>query len=161
LIGDKLYETNQRLQKPQRVLSTLEVEVEFPSIRDLVNSDQVGWADLLRIRDRASRFRTWLQDEADRDRNALIAYHTEVGHETGLAKFGRRTLRLFGTVGPAALGGAVGTAVADPLVGAVLGAGGAAATYLTEIAAKLGTDWSPVVFGRWLDREIRRLVDQK
>lgn len=157
LAGDKLYESNQYLQKPRVVIETLKEEVEFPDIRGLVNSGHLGLRDVLRIRKAAKQFRRWLQTEGDRDRTALIAYHNEVARKTGLTKYGPKALRIFGALGPV-VGGHVGTIVGSTETGTAIGT--AASGYLWELAAKLGKDWRPVIFGNWLSDEIEKLVQQ-
>ena len=151
-MGTKLSEVNERFLRAEGIVDTLKAEVDFPNIRDLVNSGVLDFSDVLVLREKAVKFRRWLQDESDRDRNALIAYHHEIAKDAGLVKFGRHTLRLFGAVAGAAIGA---TALpSTPEIGAGLGG---AVSYLADLASKLRQDWKPVVFGNWardmIDRE--------
>ncbi len=157
LVGDKLFESTRRDLKIQNMIESLQSEVEFPSIRELVNSDILTFKDVMEIRKKAIHFRKWLQSESERDRNAIIAYHNELGKETGLLKFGRNTFRVFGVLGGGALGGIIGAAMAGPVGGALGGAAGSSLTFITEVCAKLGDNWKPVVFGNWLDNRIRKI----
>jgi hypothetical protein len=157
LVGDKLFESASHSQKLKMTIENLQVEVEFPSIRTLVNNGTLRLEEILEIRREAIRFRKWLQQESSRDRNAIIAYHNELAKKTGLAKFGRNSLRMFGILSGGALGGLIGSVVAGPMGGTIGGLAGSAATFITEVCAKFGTEWKPVVFGTWLDERIRRL----
>lgn len=154
LANAKLVESNARRAKLHQVIDTLEAQVEFPDIRRLVNSGQLSFDEVLEIRDRARRFREWLQTQADRDRDALIAYHHEVTKASGLTRVAGKTLRLFGTLA----GAAAGAAIAGPIGAAAgTGLGGAAAAaaqeglkFVFDLAGKLDEDWRPVVFGDWV-----------
>jgi hypothetical protein len=142
LIGNKLAEAEERLTKTHDIIDSLEAEVDFPDVQSLVNSGQLDFGDVLKLRRKADRFRRWLQTEGARDRNALIAYHHEVAKEAGFIKGARTSLRLFGAIG----GAIAGQAVSPGLAGAAIGAGLA---YVGELAAKLGENWRPVIFGEW------------
>jgi len=159
VIGDKLLESAGTLSATNELISELTVEVEFPDVRQMVNAGLLSLRDVLAIRRKAARFRSWLQSESERDRNAIIAYHHEVAKESGLLRAARRSLSVFGVLGSGAAGGALGAIVAGPGLAAALGAGAAGAGYLLDIASKLGTDWRPVVFGEWL--RARTLSDRK
>ena len=115
---------------------------------------------MLRIRKKAKRFRKWLQDEGDRDRNALFAYHFEVAKESGLVRTGRSVLKLFGVLGGPALGTAVASAVGqNPILGAIAGTlAGEGTKYLLDVGSKLGEDWKPVIFGNWYKDRIQRFL---
>ena len=104
----------------------------------------------LYLRKKAKKFRTWLQEESDRDRDAIIAYHNEVAKESGFTNVSRKALNLFGVLGGAAIGASVGGPV-----GAVVGSG---AGYVLDIASKLGADWKPVVFGNWYRDRIEKVL---
>ena len=154
IVGDKLLECGNTLSKSIDIIHQLQDEVEFPDIRVLVNSGVLELKDILYIRSKAKKFRTWLQEEGERDRNAIIAYHNEISKEVGLIKYGRKTLRLFGFFGGPIGGAYVGSTVAGP-TGAVVGAAaGAGLEYITDISSKIGEGWRPVVFGNWLKDRI-------
>jgi hypothetical protein len=159
LVGDKLFESVSQNQKLKTTIESLHEEVEFPSIRKLVNRGVLKLDDVIEIRRKAVKFRKWLQQESDRDRNAILAYHNELAQETGLVKFGRNSLRMFGILGGGAIGGAIGGAVAGPVGGFAGGLAGSALTFTTEVCAKVGADWKPVVFGSWLEGRIKRLKE--
>jgi hypothetical protein len=156
LVGDKLCESGERLDRPQEIVEQLEAEVEFPDIRQLVNSGRIGLGEVLEFRRRSRRFRRWLQDESERDRNAIIAYHHEVAQESGWVKVGRKALALFGILGGAAVAAAVGGGIAG-VPGAIAGAGiEAGLVYVFDLASRLDEDWQPVVFGNWARDRIRK-----
>ena len=106
LVGDKLYESAETIAKAGGLIEQLERTVEFPDIRQLVNSGVLGLTDLMVIRSKAAKFRVWLQQEAERDRDAIVAYHNEVARESGLKNAGRKALSMFGILCGGAIGGA-------------------------------------------------------
>jgi hypothetical protein len=167
IVGDKLYEASQTLSKTpakvQSVVDQLEAEVEFPDVHSLINSGGLEFKDVLRIRKKAKRFRKWLQEEGERDRNALYAYHFEVAKESGFTKAGRKLLRLFGTLGGPTAGAAVATVVGqNPIAGAAAGtAVGEGVKYLFDVGSKLGEEWKPVVFGNWYKGRIEKLLNNQ
>ena len=151
LVGDKLYEGS-RATKLQATIGELRTRVEFPEVRSLVNGGRLTLEEILKIRNKARRFRAWLQTEGERDRDAIIAYHHEVAEEAGIMKLGRKALHLFGVFGGAAVGAVAG------LPGAMVGAG---LGYLADLGARIDADWKPVVFGNWLrDRIEKHLRDR-
>jgi len=166
LVGDKLAEVSLRSVKIKNTIDTLIQEVEFPNVRQLVNDGKISFGDILALRKRAQRFRSWLQDEADRDRNALIAYHEEIQFEARWMKSGRKVLRLFGS-GLSAVAAASGAAAGGVLGGpgaAIVGAAGGQLTgeglkFLTETAAKMNEDWKPVIFGRWAKERLKAIAE--
>jgi hypothetical protein len=167
VVGNKLYEANQvspnPKAKPSDIIEQLEIKVEFPDLRRLVNENKIDFDKVLEVRRKAKKFREWLQEEADRDRDAIIAYHNEVAKELGFAKAARKSLRMFGCLGGAALGASI---VHDHTLGAVAGAvvgEGAqeAVQYLFDLGASLGADWKPVVFGNWYKKRISQLLDEQ
>lgn len=151
LVGNKLYESNFKVTKSANVIQNLKIETEFPDIRSLVNSNKIDYQHIISIRKEAKKFRTWLQQEGERDRNAIIAYHNEVANNIGMNKGIKYVLQLFGVLGGGALGGLTGTALGGT-VGGVLGAG---IPYLVDIVTKMNEGWKPVVFGEWLDKFIK------
>lgn len=157
LVGDKLFESAGRNIKLNNIIQNLQSEVDFPSIRKLVNDGTINFEDIMRIRSKSQKFRSWLQSESERDRNAIVAYHNELARDSGLSKFGRSSLRLFGVIGGGAVGGLIGGAVAGPVGGALGGIAGSAVTFSTEVLAKFDEDWKPVVFGNWLEDRIKNI----
>ncbi|HBB89499.1 MAG TPA: hypothetical protein DC047_17990 [Blastocatellia bacterium] len=170
LIGDKLFESAETAVRSRirnrNVIEELEARVEFPDLRRYVNLDKIKFPQVLQIRDKSKKFREWLQSEADRDRDAIIAYHTEVARASGFTNIARRGLKIFGVLTGAAVGAAL---VGEPAVGAVIGAAGGAAIqagaeegvkYLFDLGADLGADWKPVVFGEWYSGKIAKLLKQ-
>lgn len=147
LVESKLVETSHHVKNPQLIVQELKGEVEFPDVRSLVNAGEVGLDDILTLRKKGSRFRKWLQEESEHNRNAILAYHTEVAKEVGWTRGARKTLRLVGVVAGAATGAVVGGAVAG-IPGSVVGAlAGEGLKYVMDLAASLGEGWRPVVFG--------------
>lgn len=160
LVGDKLFEIGHKAGKPKDILKSLSKEVEFPDIRKLVNSNQIGIEDIMTIRKKAKRFRQWLQSESDRDRDAIIAYHNEVGKEIGFVKYSRKTLNLFGTFGAPILGLIIGGTNGDlsnAIIGSTIGSG---VGRITNQISNYNKDWKPIVFGSWLDNKIIKLMDK-
>lgn len=160
LAGDKLYETGFKTTKIKNMIESLNIKVEFPDIRSLVNSDKLNIDDILFFRKKARKFREWLNEEGERDRDAIIAYHNEFSKENNLEKFGGKTLSIFGRFGGPALGGFIGYSLGNA-EGAVLGAVlGEAPSFIIELATKLN-DWKPVVFGNWLSNRIEKMLDDE
>lgn len=160
VVGDKLFEATRSISDPQIIPDQLEEEVEFPDVRALVNQGSLNFAQILEIRSKAERFRNWLQNEADRDRNAIIAYHHEVAKESGFSSACRKGLHLFGVIGGSATGSVIGTALGG-LPGAAIGAAaGAGIGYLSDLGSKLGTNWRPVVFGHWIQDRIEKVISE-
>jgi len=161
LVGDKLYESNQKNIKIKENIDQLSQEVEFPDIRKLVNEGKLDLSDILRIRKKAKRFRDWLQSESDRDRNAIIAYHNEVAKELGILKFGRKSLRLFGILG-IPMAEAYVTQNYPGAEPAIVAAGASAGlAFILDVASRIGEDWKPVVFGNWVRDRIEKVLKNK
>lgn len=162
LTGDKLYETVRSSARITEIVDSLQSAVEFPDVRALVNNGQLGLDEILLLRRKAARFRSWLQSEADRDRDAIVAYHNEVAKESGLLRAARKSLSIFGVLSGGAVGGAAGAVLAGPIGGALGGGAGALTSYALDIGARLGANWRPVVFGRWMKGRIEEfLADQE
>jgi len=157
LVGDKLFESTQRIAKAGSIIDQLQETVEFPDVRALVNDSKIDFREIIRIRNKAGKFRSWLQEESERDREAIIAYHNETAKELGLLTAGRKALSLFGFIGGGAIGSLAGTAIAGPAGGIFGGAIGGVVGYLSDVVAKMGADWKPVVFGRWFRDRIAQL----
>ena len=161
LVGDKLYESNLRSTKLKENIGQLNQEVEFPNIRKLVNEGKLDLSEILKIRKKAKRFRDWLQSESDRDRNAIIAYHTEVAKEVGIVKYGRKSLRLFGILG-IPMAEAYVTQTHSGVEPAIFAAGASAGlAFVLDVASKIGEDWKPVVFGNWVKGRIERVLKEQ
>ena len=159
LVGDKLYESQLRNTKIKENIEQLNQEVEFPNIRKLVNDGNLDLQEILRIRKKAKRFRNWLQNESDRDRNAIIAYHNEVAKDAGIVSMGRKTLRMFGILGiPIATAFAIKT---FPEAALITGSISAGAKYLVDVASKIGENWRPVVFGNWVRDRIEKVLKEE
>jgi hypothetical protein len=171
LVGDKLFEAAQAtLRSPTKasdVIQELEARVEFPNLRRLVNLDKIDFPKILEIRKKATKFRRWLQSEADRDRDAIIAYHQEVAKESGFTDVAHRTIKMFGVLGGAAVGA---TMPGHPIIGATVGALAAevategaqeAIEYVFDLGADLGRNWKPVVFGTWYSQKIAALLEEE
>jgi|SRR5579862_6502867 len=162
IVGDKLYESGKNNARVKSVVESLVSEVEFPNLRELVNTGKITLHDVLHIRKKAKRFREWLQQAGARDQDAIIAYHTEVSKDSGFTSVARKTLSMFGSVAGTVGGTAIGGYIAGP-DGALIGAGvGAAvqkgADFITEAIAQSGSGWKPIVFGQWLDKQIKELL---
>jgi hypothetical protein len=158
LVGDKLYESSLKISKVKNIIEELNAEVEFPDIRMLVNNGKLNINDILEIRRKATKFRSWLQQEGERDRNAIIAYHNEFSEEMRLTKYGRTGLQLFGTIGGAAIGAHIGENPGSAVIGASIGS---AITCIIDIVAKLNEDWKPVVFGNWMGDKIKKILEKE
>lgn len=151
LVGDKLHESANSSAAVKTTIEELVAEVEFPDVRTLVNDGKMSLEDVLKFRAKAKLFRQWLQTQAERDGDALIAYHHEVAKEAGWVNSGRKLLRVFGS-GVGAVAGAAGAAAVpeNPVAASIAGQmAGGAAKYVLNVAAKINEDWRPVVFGRW------------
>ncbi|TGM61976.1 hypothetical protein [Leptospira meyeri] len=155
IVGNKLYEASKRNSQLSKLIDSLQTEVDFPDIRNLVNNGILGIYDILKIRKKGKLFRNWLQQETERDRNAIIAYHNEVLKDSNLLKYGRKSLQIFGILAGGALGGALGSEIAGPIGGGIGGISGSAVSFLTDITSKIGNNWKPVIFGNWLKEQIK------
>lgn len=169
-VGDKLFEASNLVvdstTKTRNLIEILEGRVEFPNLRRYINEDRIDFDRVLEIRRKGKKFREWLQTEAERDRDAIFAYHTEVAKESGFVGVGRRALRLFGFVGGSLLGGAIGQAPGVAAVGGIAGhvvqkGVEKGVDYLFKLGADLGTDWKPICFGDWYKGRIERLLDRE
>ena len=165
LVGDKLYESNERIIRPHSIIDQLVTEVEFPNIRHLINSGQIGLNEVLELRKKAELFRRWLQDESGRDRNAIIAYHTEVAKASGWIRGARKVIRLFGSIGAPVLGAAAGATISGAngaIIGTVVGASvSEGMKFIIDLASKMNEDWRPVVFGNWVQDRISRILTKQ
>ena len=159
LVCDKLAESIRSAIKISVVIDRLKQDVEFPDVQRLVNEGHFTLRDVVALRKNARRFRSWLQAEGERDRDAIIAYHHEVAKDSSLVRANRKVVNMIATVGAGAVGGALGAAYAGPVGGAVAGAVGSAIGYLGQLAARLGADWRPVVFGKWLEERVGELPE--
>lgn len=160
LVGDKLYESCYRFTKSKDLIQNLQVDVEFPDIRSLINARQLKFQDIMTIRKKAVKFRKWLQDESERDRNAIIAYHNELAKETNLIKYGRKSLRLFGNFLGSGASAYITSHVQD-IAGITAGVtAGLGFPYLFNIISKIGENWKPVIFGDWLKERIVKAMDK-
>lgn len=183
IIGDKIYEIaefeeKQRNLKIGEIIEQFEEKVEFPDIRHYVNEGKVEFDKVLEIRKKAKKFREWLQKESERDRDAIIAYHNEVAKDTGFSKIRSRSLSIFGVLASGAVVGSVSVLTKhlseDNTISAV--AGLASLTITSEVTKKvstkiteklfdyganIGSDWKPIVFGKWLQSDIARLLEKQ
>ena len=160
LVGDKLYESAEKISKAGKIIEELKVEVEFPDVRNLVNSGKMDLGHVLEIRKKAKKFRNWLQQESDRDRNAIIAYHHEVARDCNIKSGLRKAMNIFGVLSGGAVGGTVGSLIGGPIGGAVGGTAGSAVGYLADVTSKIGKNWRPVIFGEWLKGRIEEVVKE-
>jgi hypothetical protein len=169
IVGNKLYEISdfeisRSDIKIKNVIDKLEAKVKFPDLRRLINSDEIDFNKVLEIRQKAKRFRDWLQVEAERDVDAIIAYHGEVAKESGFANYSQRALKIFGVLAKAGWS-ILTTAKLKELDEvnrqAVKEAGGRVIDKVFDYGAeKLGFDWKPVCFGDWYKDEIARLLKE-
>jgi len=170
-VGDKLFEVAAKAPESkarvQEIIKELELSVEFPDLRRYVNADIIDFTRVMEIRAKAKKFRDWLQSEADRDRDAIIAYHNEVAKSSGFRNVARRSLKVFGVLSGAAVGASI---TANPAIGVAVGGIGAAVVeagakeavkYLWDLGADLGAEWRPVVFGKWYSKKISDLLSKE
>jgi hypothetical protein len=144
-------------------IERLKQQVAFPDVRELVNQVYIRISNIIEWRPKATRFRAWLQDTSERDIDAIIAYHNEMGKQIGIGSGLKKILKLFGWVTGGAIGQAAGH-VFDPAQGntsiwlTLLGAGlGEAATSIVEDSIDR-PPWKPTVFGDWLGDRIKTLL---
>jgi hypothetical protein len=155
LVGDKLFEAQSKGVKISNIIESLNREVEFPDIRNLVNNGKMTFSEVMEVRKKARKFRNWLQDESERDRNAIIAYHSEVAREAGLIVASRRALNLFGYIGGITTKAVISSMI-DGIPGQTIGTlAGDGVKYLVNLTSKIGSDWKPVVFGKWLEAKTK------
>ena len=150
VVGDKLYEASlEETAKTQIIIDDLQREVDFPDLRLEVNDNNIDFPEVILLRKKAGRFRKWLQQESDHDRDAFVAYHNEVAKEANYTKGLRKALRLFGIFGGGTAGKVLGTlASTDPIISTAIGSVvGGGLTFLADLSSKLGADWKPITFG--------------
>lgn len=156
VVGNKLEEAEITINKTEKVITDLKSKVEFPDIRASVNNGTMGAEDVFNIRINAGKFRQWLQQEGERDRDAILAYHNEVAKASGMKKHVSSTLKIFGIV-TAGIGIPAYQVISrDISASGALIAGGvstASASFLNQIANSISEEWKPVVFGDWLKKE--------
>lgn len=158
LTRNKLVEASEQNGRVHDIIQELKFEVEFPDVRRLVNSGDLQLDRVLEIRRKSGRFRSWLQQEGDKDRNALMAYHTEVAESSGFRKAGVRALKVFGHASAVSVpayafvtkDGSLGSAFA------IAGAAEGAALFLDVVEEKLAHEWRPAVFGNWAKKKLPR-----
>jgi hypothetical protein len=152
LLGAKLAEVGARDARIHDVIRTVQKQVEFPDVRLVVNGGRIGFGTVLELRRRASRFREWLQQEGEHDRDALISYHQEVASGSTFRKYPAKVLRLFKVVAPLA----ARTFAAESLTTqAVVDA---ASLFTDSLASRLSAQWKPVVFGDWSMRYVAESI---
>ena len=159
LVGNRLYDFA-RVVKLEGIVEELKSEVAFPDIRRLVNEGDLKFSDILEWRKHAWRFRDWLQDESDRDRNALWAYHNEVRRQLGLTTRAQKLIKLFGMIAAGSASALIASKLALPESGvAGVIAGGAAGAVIDSVFDNVTAfkEWKPVVFGDWLSERIRKI----
>lgn len=166
IVGNKLYEIGSRDASPsdariKSIIESLEAQVNFPDLRAYVNSDKIDFDKVLDVRSKAKSFRAWLQTEAERDRDAFVAYHNEVAKQSGFTRVGRRSLKLFGVLTKFGLSVATEFQFKDDVVAkeaAKAVSGELVDGFLNYWAKRLGADWKPVCFGDWYEGEIRKVL---
>jgi len=153
LVNNKLAEIKSKNTKISSVVKELNIEVEFPKISDLINAGVLTFNNILIIRKEAKKFRNWLQQEGERDRNAIIAYHHEVAEKTKLIKYGGGFLS---ATGGALLAGTIATTTLGPLASAPAAAVGAGVGQVVDkFISSFNEDWKPVVFGNWVTKYVK------
>jgi hypothetical protein len=170
IVGNKMYEisdleTSKSDIRVKNVIDKLEAKVQFPDLRRLINSDVIDFNKVLEIREKAKRFRRWLQTEAERDVNAIIAYHSEVAKESGFSSYGQKALKIFGVLlksGWSVLTATKLKELDEVNKAAIKEAGGKVIDKIFDYGAeKLGYDWRPVIFGDWYKDEISKLLNEQ
>ena len=168
IVGNKLYEISDfEISKSdikiKNTIDKLEAKVEFPDLQRLVNSDVVDFNKVLEIRRKAKRFRDWLQLDAERDVDTIIAYHTEVAKQSGFTKISKKSLKLFGTLTKLGLSIYADIKFKEDMAvkESVKTLGGQAIDKVFDYSAeRLGEDWKPVCFGDWYKEEIAKLLEE-
>jgi hypothetical protein len=155
VVGNKLLECNLQTNKNQIVVSQLHDKVMFPDIRKLVNNGELDITTVMNIRKHGKKFRQWLQQEAEKDRDTVIAYHEETIKASGITKVTASTLKMFGNL--LQFGPQFYTAVNPNLIAPIVAAGaGIGGGFLTKIGNALDKEWRPVFFGNWVINEISK-----
>lgn len=155
VVGNKLFEVDQSTNKPQKVISKLTEKVEYPNIRELVNQGIIDIDLVMKVRSHSSKFRKWLQQESERDRDEIVAYHQEVTKTSGITKFTSSTLKLFGNLlqyGPPFYAAIDPT----PLTGVIVAGANIGGSFAKSIGETIGKDWKPLVFGDWVIKEVSK-----
>jgi hypothetical protein len=169
-VGNKLFEASDTkvASSPniRDLVESLEAKVEFPDLRKYINEDRIDFDRIFVMRRKAKKFRAWLQTEAERDRDAIFAYHDEVAKDAGFARITRRSLRLFGFVSGTVLGGTVGHEIGTSALGGIAGHLAQkgiekGVEYLFDLGNDLGAGWRPILFGKWYKSKIESFLDKE
>lgn len=164
IIGDKLYEIDdlgisRKHTRVKNVIENLEAKVEFPDLRNLVNASEINFNKVLEIRKNAKPFREWLQTEAERDGDAIVAYHGEVARQSGFTNIDKKSLQLFGVLALLSIYTKIQFKEDVVTNEDIRTMGDRSPDFLFDYGArKLGDDWKPVCFGNWYKDEITRLL---
>ncbi len=135
--------------------------MEFPDLRGLVNASEIGFNKVLEIRRNAKPFREWLQAEAERDGDAIIAYHSEVARQSGFTKSDKKSLQLFGVLALLSIYTKIQFKDDVNTKEATKTRGDDSLGILFDYGAReLGDDWKPVCFGNWYKAEIAKLLEE-
>ncbi len=155
VVGNKLLEVDQNVNKSQKVISKLAEKVEYPNIRQLVNTGFVDIDFVMKVRSHGSKFRKWLQQESEKDRDEIVAYHQEVTKSSGITKFTSSTLKLFGNL--LQYGPPFYTAMEpSPLTGVIAAGANIGGIFAKNIGESIGKEWKPVIFGDWVIKEVAK-----
>lgn len=154
LIWNKLQESLLRNNKPQWITHILKDKTWFPDIRSLVNNWVLDFSDILKIRKEAKKFRLWLQEEWEKDRDAIFAYQNEVIESVWLEKYWKKAYQIFWVLwGGSLVWSLATTQFQDPIIGASLWT--IAGSFINHLWKKLETEWRPIVFWNWTNNYIK------
>lgn len=158
LVGDKLLQLSRRETRVQEAIEQIVRDTDFPDIRTLVQQGRLSARNILELRASTARFREWLQGTAERDVDALVQYHHEVASQTRLQSLGSSTLSLFGSISKSVVSSVVQANNGSPIEAAIATS---VVDGIFDRTKNLFKPWRPIVFGRWLDREARRLQRER
>lgn len=170
IIGNKLYEISEfeiskRDLKVRSIIDELALEIEFPDLQYLINSNQIEFKDVLRFRKECVKFREWLQTEIDRDIDAITAYHYEFANQLNVKPDARKLVKIFGVLGLVGYSILAKANMKDQdktLKESEKSIYGETVTNLFDYGAEeLGADWKPVCFGDWYKNEINNILKKK
>ena len=160
LVGNKLQESLLRIDKPQWITNILKDRVGFPDIRNLVNSWQLDFHDVMRIRKEAKKFRLWLQEEWEKDRDAILAYQNEFIEAVWLEKLWKKAYNIFwvfwwwGTIW-AVVWAAISP---EPILWAAIW--WITTGFIDYLWRRLDTDWRPIVFWNWTSSYVKNKIQE-
>jgi len=129
-------------------LHRLKLDVDFPDIREEVNSRAIGAYDIMKIREISGDFRLWLHKQTDLDRDIINSYYHDIIDKSGIKPNTKKLLNIALITSLQIAGSEIGATVSPESsinLGTALSA--AAIPFVSSLYNKLVAGWSPRIFG--------------